>query len=84
MTLVMAYCVLISAALAATATLSDHVLRSRRVATRRLWLVASLLVIPITGFVMLVPRVETAVAGGVLELPLTAQSEAALSKLERQ
>ena len=79
MTLVMAYCILLSAALASVATLGDHVLRSRAVPTRRLWLVALLLVVPITGYVMLAPRsVEVAaVRGTVLELPLLPQSAVA-------
>ncbi len=79
MTLVMAYCVLLSAAVAAIATIGDHVLRVRRVASRGLWLVALLLVVPITGFVMLVPRTteSPATTGGVLELPLVAQGDIA-------
>ena len=78
MTLVMAYCVLVSAAVAAIATIGDHLLRSRRIASRGLWLAALVLVVPVIGFAMLAPRAvePSALTSGVLELPLVSSSGA--------
>lgn len=56
MTLVMAYVVLVTAALAAVAALADQVARWRRMAGRWIWLVAMLLVVPVTVFVMVMPN----------------------------
>jgi TonB family protein len=75
MTLVMAYCVLLSAALAAVATIGDHLLRSRRMASRGLWLAALTLVIPVTAFVMLVPRSNESAGGVPFEIPLVQMGE---------
>ena len=83
MTLVMAYCVLLSAALGAATMVFDHVLRSRRVSTRRLWLTALVLVLPVTGVVMFVPDAETLPAvSAEVELPLIQESTATLSIAE--
>jgi beta-lactamase regulating signal transducer with metallopeptidase domain len=72
MTLVMAYCVLLSATMAAVATVGDYLLRSRRLARRWLWLIAMMLVVPMTAFVMLAPRASesAALSATIAELPL--------------
>jgi len=66
MTLVMAYTILLSATLAAGATLAELFVRSRRMASRWIWLVAMVLLIPVTGFVMLAPAaIESRSTSGV-------------------
>ena len=75
MTLLMSYCTLLSAAVAAVATIGDQVLRSRRMASRGLWLTALTLVIPVTAFVMLVPRSNEPAGGAQLEVPLVEMGE---------
>ena len=75
MTLVMAYCVLLSAAVAAIATIADHVLRARRIASRGLWLAATVLIVPVTGFVMLAPRPVESTPAVQLEIPMAVAGE---------
>ena len=78
MTLVMAYCVLLSAAVAAMATLGDQLLRARRLASRWLWMIAMMAIVPITGAVMIVPlrSPPTELQATVREIPVAALSGA--------
>lgn len=68
MTLVMAYAVLVSAAIGAAAALVDLVVRPSRIASRWIWALALALIIPVTGFVMVVPR-DAAPAAEAVTVP---------------
>lgn len=68
MTLVMAYAVLVSAAIGAAAALVDLVVRPSRIASRWIWALALALIIPVTGFIMVVPR-EAAPAAELVTVP---------------
>jgi TonB family protein len=73
MTLAIAYAILVSAAMASLAAVVDLVLRSRQVASRWTWMLALMLAVPLTAFVMLAPEgVEvTQTAGQIHETAST-------------
>ena len=84
MTLVMAYCVLLSATVAAIATVGDYLLRSRRLASRWLWLIAMMLVVPMTAFVMLAPLASepAGLSAAIAELPLVSAARVEATPVE--
>lgn len=74
MTQVMAYLILVSAAVASLAAVADALIRTDRSVRRWTWLGALVLLLPVTAYVMLAPKamVEVAsVAAAVVELPVS-------------
>lgn len=84
MTLVMAYCVLLSAAVAASAALVDQVFRARQLASRWLWMMALLSLVPLTVAVMVTPLAAPTVELTALlrEVPVTALGAGAAAPVQ--